>query len=249
MSSKIDLTKLDLSKTDLLSLDLSKSLIRQSLMLQRGKFGPLETSKIKFKVTYYSHFYFVVCQCFAEISKLEKIKEDIAYKDDIGYKDENGAINTIMQLIEIDQKFTYLGMTSIVFGIMTLESFINQYVSEKVSSNYLKKHLDKLSIESKWVVIPKLVTGNSIDTDCQAFEHFVQLIRLRNKLVHDKVNIVKFDDYKTSPFGIKEANLAKQAVKEMIGKLHEIDPSVQIKWIEIEEHRAEEPVRNGSTLS
>ena len=77
-------------------------------------------------------------------------------------------------------------MKTIVFSIMSIESFINNYGIENFSRSYFDNYLDKLDIKSKWVIYPRLVTGKQIDTDSQAFELLGKTIALRNRLVHDK---------------------------------------------------------------
>ena len=77
-------------------------------------------------------------------------------------------------------------MVSVIFSALTLEAFINNYAIERFSRSYFDNHLDKLSPVSKWIVIPKLITGNAIDTDGQPYERLKKLFKLRDKLVHYK---------------------------------------------------------------
>lgn len=50
----------------------------------------------------------------------------------------------------------------------------------------MKKYVDKLDFLSKWVLIPKLITGKDFPTDSQAYELLVKLKKARNDLVHFK---------------------------------------------------------------
>ena len=74
----------------------------------------------------------------------------------------------------------------IVFGAMCLEAFIYCYGASHISGKYMKEHLDKLSLQSKFLIVPKLVTGKQFPTDSQAYEGLVKLKEDRNSLVHFK---------------------------------------------------------------
>ncbi len=74
----------------------------------------------------------------------------------------------------------------IVFGAMCLEAFIYDYGADHISGKYMKDHLDKLNLPSKFVVVSKLVTGKQFPTDSQAYEGLVKLKEDRNSLVHFK---------------------------------------------------------------
>ncbi|SOC51446.1 hypothetical protein SAMN05421509_101302 [Chromohalobacter canadensis] len=75
---------------------------------------------------------------------------------------------------------------SIVFSAMCLEAFIYGYAEKHLGKSYTKQHIEKLNIESKYIIVPKLVTGKEIDKSGQAFEKLKKLISDRNKIVHFK---------------------------------------------------------------
>lgn len=52
--------------------------------------------------------------------------------------------------------------------------------------DFVDSHLDKLDALSKWVVIPKIVTGKDFPKDGRAFDLLKQLIANRNYIVHSK---------------------------------------------------------------
>ena len=68
---------------------------------------------------------------------------------------------------------------SIVFSAMTVEAFINEYGISNFSSSYFKTHLDKLSLISKLVLIPKLANKTELDTTGQVYEEVKWLIEFR----------------------------------------------------------------------
>jgi len=140
-------------------------------------------------------------------------------------------LDRINVLSHIDMRISQFSMTAILFGIMTVESFINQYASRKLSSSFFKKYLDNLDLKSKWIIIPKLINGNIIDTHKQAFQHLKELIKRINILVHDKLKITKLRDWKNRPFGIEDSIQAKNTVVELINELHDVDSSINISWL------------------
>lgn len=75
---------------------------------------------------------------------------------------------------------------AIVFSSMCVESAINNYAGAQLGDNYTEKHLYKLDVVSKWVVIPKLACGKSIDKSGPAFNALKKLVKARNNLIHNK---------------------------------------------------------------
>lgn len=74
----------------------------------------------------------------------------------------------------------------IVFAAIAAEAYIYDFAAKHLGDNYVERHLDKLSLQSKWVVVPKLVKGYTLASDGQAFQALVELSRDRNEIVHAK---------------------------------------------------------------
>ena len=87
---------------------------------------------------------------------------------------------------DLSYKATGHAIKAIVFSAMCVESAINDYAGTQLGDNYTEKHLASLDVISKWVIIPKLVCGKSIDKSGPAFNALKNLIKARNKLVHNK---------------------------------------------------------------
>jgi len=99
--------------------------------------------------------------------------------------------------------------SAIIFGAMCLEAFIYDYAAHNFSDTYVKKYLDKLDLKTKWLIIPKLVTGKDFPTESQAFQGLQKLIEERNKLVH----------YKSQPEkSVEEIEERLKKIKEKIDK-------------------------------
>jgi hypothetical protein len=87
---------------------------------------------------------------------------------------------------DLSQEVDRSGTIVIVFAAMCLEALIYDYGVRYTSKNFFDRYLDKLSHKSKWVVVPRIVTGESLDTGSQAFEQLQKLIQDRNNLVHNE---------------------------------------------------------------
>lgn len=126
--------------------------------------------------------YFQICR--------DKVKEYEIIKDEIeGYRQSAKD----QYILEIEEKIVdaysrreRAVVIPIVFGAICLEAFIYDYGASHISGKYMKEHLEKLSLSSKFLVIPKLVTGKQFSTDSKAYEGLVKLKEDRNNLVHFK---------------------------------------------------------------
>jgi len=126
----------------------------------------------------------------------------------------------------------------IVFAAMCLEAFIYDYAAYNFSGKFVKNYIDKLDLESKWVVIPQLVTGKRFDTDSEAFELLVKLVRYRNKLVHAKSKSrPTYDGLKKSTEGktcgedrLTMVKNSCKAIKELLRELDKLDIRKHKPW-------------------
>ena len=75
---------------------------------------------------------------------------------------------------------------SIVFSAMCLEAFIYGYSEKHLGAKYTKQHIEKLNIESKFILVPRLIAGKEIQKSGQGYEMMKKLISDRNKIVHFK---------------------------------------------------------------
>lgn len=75
---------------------------------------------------------------------------------------------------------------TITFSAMSLESFIYDYSASVLGDSYTSNYIDKLDVISKWVIVPKMITGKEIPRDERCFELLKQTIKLRNNFIHSK---------------------------------------------------------------
>lgn len=123
-------------------------------------------------------------------------------------------------------------LMTVVFCVMTLESYINEYAITKFSKSYFDKYLDRLDLKTKWIIIPKLKTGIQLDEKSKAFKLFSETLKIRNKIVHDKSKIIDtsksfYYDWITEEHAKKAIN----AVNKMLIELTKIESDVDIEWL------------------
>ena len=120
----------------------------------------------------------------------------------------------------------------IIFLTTFLESYINDLGGIVLGDNYVKDHLDKLSIISKWIVIPRLISGKEIDKSKSYFEDFKELVRWRNILIHHKtkdatkyLEFSKIEDVeKLKPiYELFDVSKSFKMVKALFAELDRID--------------------------
>lgn len=110
---------------------------------------------------------------------------------------------------------------AIVFASLCVESAINDYAGTQLGDSYSEKHLGSLDVISKWVVIPKLVCGKSIDKSGPAFNALTKLIKSRNKLVHNK----------SKEFDSTDPNLARILEKNDIDFKNDFENSLKALYL------------------
>lgn len=107
----------------------------------------------------------------------------VARESNVGEDELVEAFETIERLI--DQQWQ-AAMITVTFAGMTLEAFFYDYAADALGDQYVKDHLDKLDLPSKYLVYPKLVCGTAPKKSEHTFELVRNLTRLRNDLVHAK---------------------------------------------------------------
>jgi len=135
-------------------------------------------------------------------------------------------------------RFLQATATTHIFCVAALEAHIN-----KIASSFIKPkmfdHYEKLSIEGKWLFLPRFLGGDrdGFDPGHQPYQDFSQLIKFRNALVHYKGKKIPYfisDStaiYKPLGLTLEEASKSVDATKKMILKLAEIMQKDPPKWI------------------
>lgn len=124
----------------------------------------------------------------------------------------------------------------IIFCALSLEAYINYYSAIRLSKNYHSNYLDKLDLLSKWIVIPRLITGKQMDSGSKPIQNLSWLVSLRNKLVHYKAREIPIEEIQESDFFWDyDADKAIKTVGDVMLSLKKLDKKADIHWLEPED--------------
>jgi hypothetical protein len=88
---------------------------------------------------------------------------------------------------------------AVTFAATALESYIYNYAARKFGENFTQKHIDALSHESKWLIVPRMVSGREVRADHPAAAALRALIKARNAVVHLKArNFRSYDEVQST---------------------------------------------------
>ena len=104
------------------------------------------------------------------------------------------------EFLPLRLKFENHCIITIIFSALAVEGYINYYATNNFSDNFIKQHIEKLDLLSKWVLLPQLVTSNKFPRDGEAFQSLKQLIKDRNYLVHNKTARLEIYDQSSDSF-------------------------------------------------
>lgn len=126
---------------------------------------------------------------------------------------------------------------AIVFSAMAVEAYIYDYAARNLSSSFVRKYLDRLDLISKWVIVPRLVTGKAFPTGGRGFELLRKLKQTRDGLVHAKSRELpesSDESWTEKPDPAELPEVAKQALEalELLAiDLERIDPSEPARYL------------------
>lgn len=85
---------------------------------------------------------------------------------------------------------------SFIHYMLSMEALINRVMAEFIPAPELRRFiLDRertISTAEKWILSPLLITGATFDRGTYPFQHFAELIRVRNEYVHPKHDAVEY---------------------------------------------------------
>jgi hypothetical protein len=134
----------------------------------------------KFRVNIHRHYYHI-----ANEQRRVYFEQDTAmskWKSKSG-RQRDAALEKHPKYYEKREQAAVIGIT---FAAMCLEAFFYDYAASNLGDSFTRKHLDKLDLPSKLLIIPRLVSGKGIDKSAQVFEKVTRLTKDRNYLVHFK---------------------------------------------------------------
>ena len=122
---------------------------------------------------------------------------------------------------ELDKSYT----KAIIFLAIYLEAIIFDYAATHLGDAYVKKYVDKLDVVSKWKVIPKLVTGEQINSDNNKYGYLKKIISKRNSLIHNKskdiYSILENNQIKKDELNLK---LCIECLEYLLSEIYRITP-------------------------
>jgi hypothetical protein len=95
-------------------------------------------------------------------------------------------LDYVQRVAPIEREIGEAAAIAIVFAAIAAEAYIFDFAARKLGDRYVEKNLDRLSLKSKWLVIPRLAVGYILSTDGQAYEALGHLVKDRNTIVHHK---------------------------------------------------------------
>lgn len=184
----------------------------------------------KVEWTHHEKYFKIALDRYKNIKKLKKehdsIQEKLKHKKNISDAE-------VDLLAEKNDAIGQHALVVIIFSALTLEAYVNNYAISRLSRNSLTNYLDKLDLLSKWIVIPRIITGEQLEPGSKPVQDLSWLITLRNKLVHYKSRKIGIDEIKESDFFWEyDAEKAIKMVKNIVLRLKKIDKKVDIDWIE-----------------
>lgn len=173
---------------------------------------------------YYETYFSIAHKAYSEAKKLEI--ERLAIQ-----KANSDAHDLVAEKNDAIEGFT---IVVILFCALSAEAYINDYGIENFSKNYFTKYLDKLDLISKWIMLPRIITGRQLDPGSKPMQDLLWLTRLRNKLTHSKSRKIPIDKIEESDFfWIEDAEKSLGTIRNLIVELRKIDKNIHSDWIDI----------------
>lgn len=164
------------------------------------------------------------------VTRLRNERSDILRNTEDPENPPNRYYEISYELLDPERELEKNGLISVLMATMFAEAFINDYASKSFGNSYFNNYVDRLSLLSKWVLVPKLKTKKDFPTNSQAFEYLNKLVSVRNDVVHFKSKeafghdeLRKIHKKNYQPF-IEAANISFKAIQELIRELKKLDP-------------------------
>jgi len=81
----------------------------------------------------------------------------------------------------------------VLYCVIALECYIYNYAARRLGETFCKKHVESMSLHTKWLVVPKLATGTAIPPDHNGIALLQKLIAARNSVTHAKAVNIQMD--------------------------------------------------------
>jgi len=178
--------------------------------------------------THHGDYFKVVMDTYSQIQELKR--EHDQFQRSLNGKEMSD--DDVAVLASKNDAIGELALIVIVFSAFTLEAYINHYGINHLSRNYFSRYLGRLDLLAKWVVIPRVVTGEKLDPGLQAMQDLSWLVSLRNRLAHFKSKTIAVEEIKESDWlWHEDAERAVRTVRGVVSLLERIDPKAETYWL------------------
>ena len=170
----------------------------------------------------------IACKHLATMEQCLKDIVDISKGEELDFDDFDGPIQEVLAL---EKSCSEAAAIAIVFAGMAVEAYIYDYSARNLGDKFTKDHLDSLSVQNKWVLIPRLITGTDFPKDRAAFSLLNKLVKSRNNLVHSKSKAVCQTDLASGEIEKRQnaiysnARDAVRALRELADQIKLLDPN------------------------
>jgi hypothetical protein len=137
-----------------------------SYLVQRGwaRIGSLTRTYIDFAFGFYTQ------HCAASLARLPRPPRDTDPTD--YYERENAYRETAIK--------------AVVFAGLAVEAGIYELAASHLGDKFTKDYVERMDVGAKWMLVPRLICGSSLDEGGPGMNLLNELIQVRNLLVHHK---------------------------------------------------------------
>lgn len=100
------------------------------------------------------------------------------------------------QMFEAQHARFESGVVTLLSATSLLERVLYEFASRYMHPESYEFHLDRLKLETRWILLPKLCAGIVVAEDAPEINDLRQLIKARNVIVHPKVQFMRADSDK-----------------------------------------------------
>jgi len=148
--------------------------LQDHLAVEGGRIGAMQ------------EFYYRMCEeLYVEYVSLEKVYKSLPSRPD-GTLEDRKFREALDREDEARDQLMASAIKLIVLSCMCLEAAVYDYASWHLPARMVDRHLDRLGLYAKWVLVPQLIGQESLAEDGAAMEALDKVVELRNMLVHSK---------------------------------------------------------------
>lgn len=111
-------------------------------------------------------------------------------------KDKGKDMQLFHQMFQVGHARIEAGVVTLLAATSLLEQVLYEFACRYMHSESYEFHLDRLKLETRWILLPKLCAGIVVAEDAPEINDLRQLIKARNVIVHPKVQFMRADSDK-----------------------------------------------------